>query len=82
MANELLAALRRDIDDYHDRLNVALPAIENKAKQQSLWGKFLKVGTIFLGALLATREVAERIFVNAESLHVRVYRRERSLEEG
>jgi hypothetical protein len=62
MANELLDALRQDIDDLQDQLNVILAAIENEAKQQSHLGKYLKVTTIVLGAFAATREGAAKVF--------------------
>jgi hypothetical protein len=67
MANELLDALRHDIDDLQDQLNDTLTAIENEAKQQSHWGKFLKVVTIVLDALAATREGAAKIFPNSDN---------------
>jgi hypothetical protein len=62
MTNELLDAIRQDIDHPQDHLNAALVAIGKEAKQQSHSGKFLKVVTIVLGAITATREGAEKIF--------------------
>lgn len=66
MANELLDALRRDIDLHQDELNATLIAIENAAKQQSRSGRVLKVVTIVLGAVSVTREVADKVFSVAD----------------
>lgn len=62
MPSELLSALTTDINERQDELNAVQVALEASAKYSSDLGKVLKVAVIILGAISATRDVADKIF--------------------
>lgn len=62
MPSELLNELMADINERQEELNAVQVALEWSAKHSSDLGKVLKVAVIILGAISATRDVADKIF--------------------
>jgi hypothetical protein len=62
MPLEVLNNLSQRINERQDELDRVLTVLESRANKESDWGKVLKVLIIVLGAIAATRDVAEKLY--------------------
>lgn len=58
MSESLLEKLRQEVDERQEYFNEVLLVLEKRAANESGWAKWIRSIIIFLGALVATREVA------------------------
>lgn len=61
MSEELLKDLKEDINERQDELNVVQVILEDDAKWNSKIANRLKIAVILLGAIVATRDVADKL---------------------
>src|ERR1700731_3493751 len=62
MSEALLKELETVIDDRQDELLAVQFALENYARKDSRTARFLKLAVIVLGAVVVTRDVADKLF--------------------
>jgi hypothetical protein len=62
MSETLLDELKADIDERQEALNAVQVVLDSKANLYSDLAKWFRIAVIFLGALVATREVADKLF--------------------
>jgi hypothetical protein len=67
MEPTLLDSLRNEINERQDELQNLQMVVEKTAEQNSDRAKWIRVVIIFLGALAATRDVADKLFPNHSS---------------
>jgi hypothetical protein len=65
MAGSLLDELKQNVEERQVDLNDTLLTLEKRAAEESGRGKWVRVVLIFLGALVVTREVADKVFPQA-----------------
>ena len=65
MSEDLLNELKVDINERQDELNAVQQALEDYAKWNSKIANRLKIAVILFGAIVATRDVADKIVPGA-----------------
>jgi hypothetical protein len=69
MSTSLLDELKEDINERQEELYAIQIALEAEARKASNLAKYLRIAIIFLGALAATREAADRLYNSASGSH-------------